>query len=518
MKVFQFALLLTVFVSVFADSTFDAVMPLPTKLQVSGSAKTISRPLSITISSPDADKVRSSASMWTKIAFPGPSTKGDVTGLKIVLDDGYIVAVDHTTDESYSTFLNGNTIEIHAKNHVGMSRAFASLADVADYSYGSYEATIPSGLLITDSPRYGWRGVLVDTARHYLGPLTVKKILVGMALSKLNVMHWHFEDAQSWSVHMPSQPKLDGGAWVPSALMTDLDVSEVVDFATKLGIAVVPEVDIPGHGAIWGHADPAFTADCGAHMDRNINNIPVSPASSKIIPAIQGVTADLANMFPTKYTHLGGDEVETICYDKDATVAAWLKKQGIRSSQVPEYFVRNVMPTVLQQGRTPVFWEEMFARLTAAEHKQSIFEVWSDRAKLAEIVSTGSNAILASPWYLDKQIPDQPTAYLWIDTWKAMYAQDPTDQIPAAHQANILGGEAAMWAETVDEDTVDGRMWPRILAPAERLWSAQSVTDTDSAEARMNVKRCVLVRAGVHSSPIRPSAPCVVPPSVPVWK
>ncbi len=498
------------------------LMPLPSNVKsLSASFTTMQRPINIKIqgvSGADLTTVRRSTDLWTDVAFPGPKVSGRVTTIRVLVSGTEDLALGMNEAYQLHKASGDSTITITAATQVGVCRAFATLADLADPVYGSSQLRIPDSFDIADSPRFAWRGMLIDSARHYLSPATMRRQVVALALAKFNVLHWHLQDAQSWSVSVASEPRLTAaGSYHPGLTHTTDDVRSLISLATDLGVRVVPEVDTPGHAAVWKKIDPKLVADCGPSLSHNINNIPLNPTNPQAYEAVEAVLKDLAAEFPDKHMHLGGDEVVTRCFDRDAGIAAWMKAHHMTSHQMEGYWHNNIYNHGIKPlNRIPVYWNELFEKMSPAPGG-AVFEVWNSMTEAKKIAAAGHDLIYATPWYLDKQVPAPPTSYLWVDTWRPMYDADPTAGMTAAEARHVIGGEAAMWSETVDDHTIDGRVWPRALAVAERLWSPASVKDKTDAAARMNVKRCALQRVGVWASPIHPSAPCAETTNQYVW-
>lgn len=160
-----------------------------------------------------------------------------------------------------------------------------------------------------------------------------------------------------------------------------------------------------------------------------------------------------------------------------------------------------------------VFWQDVFdnAGSTKFDATRSVFQIWKDISSVKAITAAGYRAVSSSGWYLDKYHPNgDPNVYHFWDTWQSMYTVDPTSGLTASEAKLVLGGEAAMWGEYVDSDTIDPQVWPRAAAVAERLWSAASVSDMADAQRRMPILSCSLRQLGISSVPLGPGY-CMLP-------
>jgi hexosaminidase len=270
----------------------------------------------------------------------------------------------------------------------------------------------------------------------------------------------------------------------------------------------LPEVDVPGHAASWGAALPDIVAKCPS-LSGNINNIPLNPSLPQTYDAVSAVFGDLAKMFPDAFVHTGGDEVVLSCWLEDPSVVKWMSENNFTTrGQVENYFESRLQPLLKAKNRTMVVWQELFNDGVTLDD-DVIVNVWIDLATLGRVVASGRRALLSAGFYLDKQRPlDDFNAtvfhYEWVDTWIDFYNNEPTAAVAPGDAHLVMGGEAAMWAEQVDDVNWDSRVWPRACAVAERLWSASSVVfDKNVTPARLEQHRCRLVRRGVRAGPVR---------------
>jgi hexosaminidase len=414
-------------------------------------------------------------------------------------------------DESFELHvINAKGGNITSATVWGAMHAMETLSQLVTYDPSSASFVIPSTpIAISDAPRFAWRGVLVDTARHFITVPMILHILDAMSYSRFNVMHWHMVDAQSWPLQLPSLPDFSRkGAFGPRAVYTQADVQLIIAHATARGIRVLPEVDVPGHAASWGAALPEIVAKCPS-LSANINNIPLNPALQQTYDAVAAVFGDVAAMFPDAFVHTGGDEVELSCWLEDASVVKWMAANNFTTrGQVENYFESRLQPLLKAHDRSMVVWQELFNDGVALDD-DVIVNVWIDLATLGRVVASGRRALLSAGFYLDKQRPlsdfnASVFHYEWVDTWIDFYNNEPTAAVDPADAHLVLGGEAAMWAEQVDDVNWDSRVWPRACAVAERLWSASSVVfDKNVTPARLEQHRCRLVRRGVRAGPVR---------------
>lgn len=361
---------------------------------------------------------------------------------------------------------------------------------------------------ISDAPRFPWRGLLIDTSRHYLPVQTILNTIAALSYVKMNTLHWHAVDAQSFPMESNALPNITLGAWRSDLVYSHADISNIVSVGKSYGVRVVVEFDTPGHAASWGVGYPALTVtDCPSYT-HNINNIPLNPVLPATYTQLQAFFQEMAGLFPDNYMHFGGDEVVYGCWGQDASVTAFMNKHSFTYDQLLNYYFTTLWQPLAVWNKSPVVWQEVFlAYVTLPQN--AIVHIWqapSGGVTVADVVSAGQRGLVSPGWYLDHL--DQ--------TWIDMYAIEPLSNCSAATTGScfnitnpaevqrVLGGEAAMWGEQVDQTNFESRVWPRTAAVAERLWSAASVQDPTSALPRLLAQRCRMVRRGVNAAPLQP--------------
>jgi len=368
-----------------------------------------------------------------------------------------------------------------------------------------------SPVTITDSPRFQWRGLLIDTSRHYLTVSAILTTLDAMSYNKLNVLHWHIIDDNSWPLVSEVYPLFsENGAYDSWSVYTMDDVQTIVGHAHDLGILVIPEFDMPAHADIWGagYADTVVSCTQGQTL--------LDP-TGPMYPYLNGLQNEFSSVFTDGFWHLGGDEVENyLCWDQSMEVQAFKTKMGFTTDQqLRNYFETTIQQIAVTNGYSPIFWEEVFDGGYTLD-KTAVVNVWLSSAKTIQVLQAGLRAVHSYGWYLDEQNPPGASHYFWEDTWMNFYTNDPLggQTVPPSQLALLLGGEASQWGEQVDSTNIFSRVWPRACATAERLWSALSVNDTNAAQARIERQRCNMVQRGIGAGPTRPGdeyVNCIIP-------
>ena len=343
---------------------------------------------------------------------------------------------------------------------------------------------------IADQPRFAWRGLMLDCSRHFLPLEVVERNLDAMAAVKLNVFHWHLSDDQGFRAESKLYPKLQQFG-SDGMFYTQDQMREVVAYAAARGIRVVPEFDIPGHTLSWLVGYPELTTgkgpfEIGRHF--GVFDPVLDPTREWTYTFLDAFIGEMAALFPDPFFHIGGDEVNGKAWKESKEIQAFANAHGLKDTlALQTYFNQRILKVLQKYGKTMVGWDEI---LGPDLPQDAVIQSWRGAESLATAAAKGYRGILSAGYYLDHV---RPAAY--------HYAVDPLGgpaaQLTPEQSERILGGEACMWAELVDSETVDSRVWPRTAAIAERLWSPREVTDVDSMYARMEAVSRVLEQTGV---------------------
>jgi hexosaminidase len=381
-------------------------------------------------------------------------------------------------DESYQLTVDEKQIELTAANPLGILRGVETVLQLVQP--GKLGWTIPE-VRVEDHPRFQWRGLMIDVSRHFMPIEAIKRNLDGMAAVKLNTLHLHLSDDEGFRVESRRCPKLQELA-SDGSFYTQDQVRDLITYARERGIRVVPEFDVPAHAVSWQLAYPQLSSlpvpsrliQGSADQDRSS----IDPTLESTYKILDRVFGEMAGLFPDKYFHIGGDEVDGKYWDHNERIQQWMHTHGIQDNHALQaYFNKRVQAILAKHGKRMEGWDEI---LSPDLPKDVLVQSWRGPETLAAAARMGFQTILSAGWYLDLMYP------------AAMhYAVDPMSgesaSLSPAEQALILGGEAEQWTEYVTPENLDNRVWPRTGAIAERLWSPASVTDTASMYRRLAV-------------------------------
>ncbi|KAJ6228629.1 beta-hexosaminidase subunit a1-related [Anaeramoeba flamelloides] len=409
------------------------------------------------------------------------------------------------SDESYTLSVeNAKSASLSSNTIWGALRGLETFSQLIVYNYSTTSYSIPElPILINDAPRFPWRGVMLDTARHFYPVKTIKEFIRTMSFSKFNTFHWHAIDAQSFPFEIKKYPLLaEKGAYCPWCIYTQTEIKDVITFAKGYGIRVVIEFDGPGHAAAIGKGYKELVANC-PNYEHNINNIPLDPTQQFTYDVVNDMWTEMSELIEDRYIHYGGDEVVQNCWNEDSKIKQWMEDNNMNTGDLNSYYFEKLSTIAKDLNLQMVVWEEVFDLKNHDFLTNAIVQVWRDSATLKGVVEAKIKALLSYGWYLDRQSPDSKSHYEWIDTWQDMYNNEPFDGITSGTEY-ILGGEAAMWSEQVFPTSLQTRVWPRACAIGERLWSQKDVTDISDAKIRINQHSCRLSQRDIPTSPLYP--------------
>ncbi|MFN2513343.1 MAG: beta-N-acetylhexosaminidase [Pyrinomonadaceae bacterium] len=390
-------------------------------------------------------------------------------------------------NESYRIDITSRQALLSAPTVVGALRGLETVLQLLDADRNGY--FLP-GVQIQDQPRFPWRGLLIDVARHFQTMEVLKRNLDGMAAVKLNVFHWHLTEDQGFRVESKKFPKLhqlgsDG------LFYTQEQVKEIIAYARERGIRVVPEFDIPGHSTSWLVGYPELGSAPGPYTIERRPGIfepALDPTREEVYKFLDAFLGEMAALFPDDYLHIGGDENEGKQWDRNPAIQAYMKEKGIKDNHALQaYFNTRLLKILQKHGKRMIGWDEI---LQPGLPKDVVIHSWRGTAALAEAARKGYDGILSNGYYIDLI---QPASQHYIaDPLPADTTLTPEE---AKH---VLGGEATMWAEWVLPETIDSRIWPRTAAIAERLWSPRNVTDINDMYRRLAVISLQLEELGLN--------------------
>jgi hexosaminidase len=396
-------------------------------------------------------------------------------------------------DESYRLTVTVEGIALQAATDIGALRGLETFLQLLRVDERG--VTVPE-ITVYDEPRFSWRGLMIDSSRHFMTVGMIKRNLDGMAAVKLNVLHWHLVDDQGFRVECLALPRLHEVA-SDGDYYSRAQIRDVIGYAADRGIRVVPEFDLPGHGTAWLTAYPELGSAPGPYeIERGwgIYDPTINPIIEKTYEFLDVFFAEMSELFDDEFMHIGGDENNGKHWMSNPDIVAYMEEHGYEDVlDLQRFFNERVLEIFTRYGKRMVGWDEIFQE---GLPKNIVIQSWRGRESLFESARLGYSGILSNGYYIDLI---QPTDF--------HYLNDPLPEdstLTPEEAARILGGEATMWAEYVSPETVDSRIWPRTAAIAERFWSPGWVRDVADMYRRLDRISLMLEELGLQHERNRP--------------
>lgn len=421
-------------------------------------------------------------------------------------------ALAETAAEGYRLEAMQGRLLVRASSEAGLFYGAVSLWQLLSAVPGSGAVAVQAGR-IDDAPRYAWRGLMLDSARHYQPPEFIKRLIDAMAVHKLNTFHWHLTDDQGWRVEIRKYPRLtEVGAWrVPPGPLAAADIDagtgqprryggyytqeqirDIVRYAAARHVTVVPEIDMPGHAQAAIAAYPQLgTGDRpGVSLDWGVHTYLLNVDESTFT-FIDDVLTELVELFPSTYIHVGGDEAVKDRWAASAKVQARRRQLGLADdTALQAWFIARLEKTLQRHGRKLIGWDEILEgdRLP----KSSSVMSWRGTQGAIDAARAGHDVVLSpSPdLYLDNlqsDAADEPSGRPYLVTLEKLYGFEPTPAELDPQQArHVLGAQVNVWVEHMRTTArVEHAVFPRLAALAEVNWSPRERRDWAHFLARM---------------------------------
>lgn len=403
--------------------------------------------------------------------------------------------------EGYHLRADGHQIVIEASDERGLFYGTQTLRQLLQNGPDG-NRTVPA-VDINDTPRFRWRGLLIDLGRHFFGKATLFKIIDEMAAYKLNILKLHLTDYEGWRLEIPAYPRLTQvGALVDGKpqYLTTADAREIVQYAAERHIMVVPEIEMPSHAGAAARSYPEYFNRDGSAFN---------PANPKTYDFVRAVLSDVAALFPAQYLDFAGDEVGEDTWKNMADVDRLKSEHGLKTTKdVQAYFGRKVVQIIESLGKRPMAWDE---QVDAQAPKSVVIQWWRrDRPDVLSAAARAGYELVISPadqLYFDyPQGPGEPGA-----PWEGnkggpqsiakMLAWEPVpDSFTPEESSRVLGIEACVWTEFIaTERYLQFMTFPRLLALAEVAWRAKGPRDGKEFEQRLEPHIEALRKKGINA-------------------
>ena len=460
------------------------IIPVPASVRASAGSLTLAGEVAIAVPA-GRPELRAVAEVFIRSAEPLTQLAFRVTQS----DSGPIVLKEATgTDaEGYDLIVSAYGVEISASHPTGFFYGLQSLAQMLPLQ--TADAELPC-LHIRDKPRFAWRGVLLDSARHFFSKQEVCTLLDTLARYKLNRLHWHLVDDPGWRLDIGKYPEL-----ADRRCYTQDDVREIVAFAAARGITVVPEIEMPGHSAAILEVMPELRCDPAAGSSANV----YCAGNDRTFAVIEDILAETFALFPSEFVHIGGDEADKQHWKRCPKCRSRMQREGLASvDDLQSYFIGRVEAIVRRHGRRLLGWDEIMdgglAPSAAVMYWRSQEGDAALSGRIREAAERGHRIVMTPQtccyldYHQDANWFNEPSGCIGTVTLRTAYGLEPIPRgLAEEHQANILGVQGNLWCDrNVNvRDSAGYQLFPRALALAEVGWSARSTRDYRSLTKRI---------------------------------
>ncbi len=409
-------------------------------------------------------------------------------------------------DEGYELNITQNRIDITASHIRGLFYGVQSLRQLLPAEFESKTGMTKPGFKIpcveiTDNPKFKWRGMLLDCGRHFMDKEFVKRYIDLLAYYKMNTLHWHLTEDQGWRIEIKKYPKLtEIGSWRTEAdgsryggFYTQDEIKEVVEYAKERFVNVVPEIELPGHSvaAIASYPNLSCTGkQIDVETQWGVFKDIYCAGNDTTINFLKDVLTEVMSLFPSKYIHIGGDEAPKYRWENCTKCQSRIKNNVLKDEhELQSWFIGQFDEFLSQNGRKLIGWDEI---LEGGLSKGATVQSWRGMEGAIAAARSGHDAIVS------------PTSHAYFDydisniNLEKVYSFNPIpDELNENERKHILGGECNLWSERAPQEKVDGRMFPRILAMSEVLWTYPEKRNFNEFRKRVQLQYPVLKALGV---------------------
>ena len=418
--------------------------------------------------------------------------------------------------EHYRLEIAPRSLALAAADRPGFARGLASLYQLfIIHAVTGYD--LPCGT-IDDGPAFAWRGLLLDSGRHFQPVERVRAVIDRLAAYRFNVLHWHLTEDQGWRLEVPGLPKLTSvgarraqqqGGGIHEGFYTAADVREVVAYAMARGITVVPEIEMPGHSQAALAAYPELSCAGGPFAVQTQWGIfpdIYCAGREETFAFLETVLAHVLDLFPSPFIHVGGDEAPKERWQACPRCQERLRTEGLRGEhELQSWFIRRLGAWLSARGRRLVGWDEILEGGLAGSLPGAVVQSWRGFDGARAAVAAGHDTVVS------------PTSHAYfdydegvLDVARVLAFTPVPPGLPAEQAARVLGGACNLWTEYAPSDALDRRLFPRLAAMAEALWTAPTAPDVDAFLTRLRLQAPVWhalgIEPGVAGRPLQVTA------------
>ena len=386
--------------------------------------------------------------------------------------------------EEYFLKISENQITIEASLPNGIMHGIQSLRQIVPINENISSKKISINCLeIHDFPRFKWRGLLLDCCRHFMQKDFVKRYIDLLAFHKMNILHWHLTEDQGWRIEIEKYPKLtEIGAWRENkdgekygGFYTKKDIKEIVLYAKDRGIEIVPEIELPGHSvaALASYPHLSCTGDSiKVETDWGVFKDIYCAGNDSVFTFLEDVLEEVVELFPSKYIHIGGDEAPKYHWENCSKCQKRIINNNLKDEhELQSYFIKRISDFLKTKNKVLIGWDEI---IEGGIPENAIIQSWRGMEGGIVAAKNQNQAIMS------------PTSHCYFDydldaiNLEKVYSFEPIPkELSQSESKFIIGGECNMWSERAPQELIDSKVFPRILAMSEVLWSEKEKDYTE---------------------------------------
>ena len=421
--------------------------------------------------------------------------------IKVIQNAVFSIGVD----ESYDLTVSAKHIMLNANTTIGALRGLATFLQLLKYDKQGFFLPMVN---IHDAPRFVWRGLMIDAARHFIPVDVIKRNIDAMEAVKMNVLHLHLTDDEGFRIESKIYPQLQNQG-SNGDYYSQVQIKELIKYAADRAIMILPEFDMPGHTTSWLAGMPELASAPGPYepgprfqitkpgskpmaLGEIMKMVKTAPtpafdvSKQSTYNLMDKFFGEMAALFPAPYIHIGADENNGVAWKNNPAIVDFMSKNKIADTHALQaYFVKRVVQILAKHHKKTIGWEELFSNDLPVD---VTVQVWQNAAIRDKALAHSNSVTLSAGFYLDQFMPAH------------VYYNNPNlpDSLSTTTNPAFLGGEAAQWTEVADKNNIETRIWPRAAAIAERLWSAATIKNVDDMYSRLSAISSQLDEQGLH--------------------
>ncbi|CAH8853411.1 unnamed protein product [Trichobilharzia szidati] len=422
-----------------------------------------------------------------------------------------VLRPSHSMDESYKIDLQINTLNITSTEVWGVLHALETVLQNAYNDEWNFK--LIKNVYVEDAPRFPHRGLMLDTSKHFLTIGEIHKFIDAMAMVKMNVLHWHITDTESFPYVSSTYPDLSNkGAYHPEAYVYERnEIVDLLEYGRVRGIRIIPEFDTPAHTQSWGNGYPDVLTPC--HTQDEEGNQILGPINPTNLTFIHNLYQEILSVFSAdNHIHLGGDDVDFTCWQSNPDITNFMQEKQFNTdySQLENYYMEQLVEIVKSSSlvsgsaMVPIVWQDVYENGFRSD-KDMIVQVHKSegwKKSVEEITGAGFKVLISSCWnFSDVGVGDD---------WQSFYECDPLNFEGSSEKSTlVVGGEGVIPGDYVDDVNLMLVSWPHAAAIAEQLWSEERTSTSDFGD-RLSELRCRMRRLNWNVQPVNGAGFCPI--------